>query len=164
MALILGIDPGSRVTGFGVVRAEGTQPVYVASGCIRAKGAEMPKRLGEIFQGIGEVIATYQPEVLAIERVFMHRNADSALKLGQARGAALVAAVSRGLSVHEYSPNEIKQAVTGRGHAAKHQIQHMVSVLLKLSATPPADAADALAAALCHAHIRQYRAYVQSHL
>lgn len=162
MSCILGIDPGSRITGFGVIRMEQRRPVYVASGCIRTEKAEMPQRLGEIFQGVGEVIETYQPQALAIEKVFLHRNADSALKLGQARGAALVAAVTHALTIHEYSPNQIKQAVVGRGHAAKQQVQHMVRTLLNLSATPPADAADALAVAVCHAHIRQHDIYLHN--
>jgi len=153
---LLGIDPGSRVTGFGLLEVEGKHSRYLASGCLRLQAEAMPQRLGEIFQGMSAIIKEHQPEAMAIERVFLHRNADSALKLGQARGAALVAAVHAGLLVYEYSPNEIKQAIVGRGHADKAQIQHMIKVLLNLSATPPADAADALALALCHAHHQQY--------
>jgi crossover junction endodeoxyribonuclease RuvC len=160
---LLGIDPGSRITGFGVIALVGKQPVYVASGCIRIHDNSIALRLKEIFQGMNAVIEEYQPQAVAIERVFMHRNPDSALKLGQARGAALVAAVTHDLPVYEYSPNEIKQAVVGRGHAAKEQIQHMVRVLLKLPQAPPADAADALAAALCHAHTQQHQQYLQRH-
>ncbi len=111
----------------------------------------MAQRLQEIFQSLSQLIAEFQPDTLAIEKVFMHRNADAALKLGQARGAAIVAAVNAGLAVYEYSPNAIKQAVVGHGHADKIQVQHMVRVLLNLPGTPQADAADALAVALCHA-------------
>jgi crossover junction endodeoxyribonuclease RuvC len=159
--ILLGIDPGSRITGFGVLEVEGKHSRYLASGCIHVQNEAMPQRLGEIFHGVSEIIKTYHPDTLVIERVFLHRNADSALKLGQARGAALVAAVDAGLAVHEYSPNEIKQAIVGRGHADKAQIQHMIKVLLGLSETPPSDAADALALALCHAHHRQYQQAVK---
>lgn len=152
MSCLIGIDPGSRITGFGLIRSEGRQHIYVSSGCIRMTSQDMPQRLKEIFTGVSTLIEQYQPHAMAIERVFMHRNADSALKLGQARGAAIVAAVSRGLSVYEYSPNEVKQAIVGRGHADKTQVQHMIKILLNLPQTPQADAADALAIALCHAH------------
>jgi crossover junction endodeoxyribonuclease RuvC len=150
---ILGIDPGSRVTGFGVVQMlRNGRLQYVASGCVRAPVAELADRLKSIYQGVDEIIATYQPTVLAAERVFMARNADSALKLGQARGAALCAGIIAGLSVTEYSATEIKSAIVGRGRADKRQVQHMVRVLLDLDRSPPADAADALACAICHAH------------
>lgn len=152
LSKILGIDPGSRVTGFGVIALEGTKTRYLSSGCIRVQAVEIPQRLGEIYQEVSRLVNEYQPQALAIERVFLHRNVDSALKLGQARGAALVAAVNHGLAIYEYSPNVIKQTVAGRGHADKAQIQYMVKTLLNLSAIPPPDAADALAAALCHAH------------
>lgn len=148
---LLGVDPGSRITGFGIILLENRQHRYLSSGCIRTEGGEMAGRLQEIFQGLSQLIQEFQPHMLAIEKVFMHRNADAALKLGQARGAALVAATNAGLAVHEYTPNEIKQAVVGHGHADKRQVQHMVRVLLNLPATPQADAADALAVALCHA-------------
>lgn len=152
MTRILGIDPGSRVTGFGIIDNDGVTSRYVTSGCIRIDGDDWGERLGTIFAELGEVIAEHQPHVFAIERVFMHRNADSALKLGQARGAAICSAVNRSIPMSEYSPREIKQAVTGKGGAAKEQVQHMVRVLLSLSGTPQEDAADALAVALCHAH------------
>jgi crossover junction endodeoxyribonuclease RuvC len=149
---LLGIDPGSRITGFGIITLHGNKTTYLGSGCIRLSQKDIPARLREIFLHMSEIVDEYKPDAVAIEKVFMHRNPDSALKLGQARGAALVAVVSRELAVYEYSPNEIKQAVVGRGHAAKAQIQHMVQVLLNLPDTPPSDAADALAVAICHAH------------
>lgn len=152
MTLILGVDPGSRVTGFGVIEVCGTKIRYVASGCIRIPDESFPERLRIIYSDLGEVIECHAPEVMVIEQVFMARNAASAIKLGQARGAAIVAGVSRGLPVHEYSARQIKQAVTGTGAAAKAQVQHMVMSLLQLPEAPAEDAADALAAAICHAH------------
>lgn len=152
---ILGIDPGSRITGFGVIDIHGSQVCYIASGCIRVAGEALPERLQQIFAGVAEIALEYRPEAMAIERVFMARNADSALKLGQARGAAICAATSHELVVSEYSPREIKQAVVGRGGATKEQVQHMVCALLGLNDTPQADAADALAVALCHGHTHQ---------
>jgi crossover junction endodeoxyribonuclease RuvC len=149
---ILGIDPGSRITGFGVIEVHRFKAVYVTSGCIRMQSKSMPLRLQEIYTGISQIIEQYQPTVSAIEQVFMYRNAASALKLGQARGVAIVACVQHGLSVHEYAPTQIKQAVVGNGHADKIQVQHMIKVLLSLSDTPQEDAADALAVALCHIH------------
>jgi crossover junction endodeoxyribonuclease RuvC len=155
MTRILGIDPGSRVTGFGIVEAVGQRITHLASGCIRAEDETFPNRLRLIFSGVTEVIGTHRPEEIAVERVFVHRNPESALKLGQARGAALAAGLARDLPVFEYTPAQVKQAVTGRGAAAKGQVQHMVRVLLRLAELPQADAADALAVALCHGHIRQ---------
>lgn len=152
MALILGIDPGSRITGFGIVREGRHGCEYVTSGCIRLGDGPFPERLKQIFDNLSELIGNYQPQVLSIEQVFMARNPDSALKLGQARGAAIVAAVHAGLQVHEYTARQVKQAVVGTGAADKVQVQHMVTQLLGLSGTPQADAADALAIALCHAH------------
>ena len=149
---ILGIDPGSRLTGFGVVHIHATQLSYVASGCVRVPRGSLAERLKTVYDGVAEVIATYAPTAIAIEKVFLARNADSALKLGQARGAAICAGVNATLEVAEYSALQIKQAVVGRGHAGKEQVQHMVQVLLNLSGAPQADAADALACALCHAH------------
>ena len=151
---ILGIDPGSRVTGFGVVHVlRNGKLVYVASGCVRAATGDLGQRLMTIYEGVSEIIDLHRPQALAVERVFLARNPDSALKLGQARGAALCAAGNHALPVHEYSALQIKRAVVGRGHAAKTQVQHMVRVLLQLPATPQADAADALACAICHAHL-----------
>ncbi len=152
MERILGIDPGSRITGFGIIEIQRRQAVYVGSGCIRMQSKSMPSRLAEIYTGINQIIEQYEPTVSAIEQVFMYRNAASALKLGQARGVAIVACVQGGLLVHEYAPTQIKLAVVGKGRADKTQVQHMVKVLLSLSNTPQEDAADALAVALCHAH------------
>jgi len=150
---IIGIDPGSRITGFGVIDYERDHARHIASGCIRVQGDDLAARLACIYEGIGRVLELESPVELAVERVFLHRNAASALKLGQARGAALMAGVVRGLPLYEYTATQIKQSVTGRGHAAKHQIQHMVKVLLCLSEPPTSDAADALAVAICHGHV-----------
>jgi crossover junction endodeoxyribonuclease RuvC len=155
MSLILGIDPGSRKTGFGIIRHLGGHSEYVTSGVIRLPDAVLPERLRIIFNGVTELVETHCPAELAIEQVFMARSAGSALKLGQARGAAIVACVAHSLEVSEYSARQIKQSVVGTGAADKVQVQHMVKVLLRLPAAPQEDAADALAAALCHAHTRQ---------
>lgn len=152
---ILGVDPGSRITGFGVIDIFKGKSTYVASGCIRTEGGSLPERLRVIYLELQEVVQRYQPEEMAIEQVFMHRNADSALKLGQARGAAIASVVTGGIPVSEYTPRQIKQAIVGTGGGSKDQIQHMVSVLLELNAKPQADAADALAVALCHGHMQQ---------
>jgi crossover junction endodeoxyribonuclease RuvC len=150
---ILGIDPGSRITGFGVVQMlRNGHLQYIASGCARSARGELSERLHAVYEGLIEIIDRYRPTVAVVERVFMARNADSALKLGQARGAAILAAAQRGLPVAEYTALQIKRAVVGRGHAEKPQVQHMVCALLRLSGAPQADAADALAAAICHAH------------
>lgn len=155
MTLILGIDPGSRVTGFGVIRSQGSTCEYVASGCIRTGGGPLHERLHIVFCSVRDVIAMYQPTDLSIERVFMARNADSALKLGHARGAAIVAAMEKGLAINEYSATQVKQAIVGTGRADKLQVQSMVMNLLKLTQKPQIDASDALAIALCHAHMQQ---------
>ena len=152
MAIVLGIDPGSRKTGFGVISTHGDKYDYIASGVINVAKFEFSERLLRIHQSILEITQQYEPEVFAIEQVFMGKNANSALKLGQARGAAIVAAKIGGLRFAEYMPSEIKQAVVGTGAADKKQVQHMVTKILKLSATPQEDAADALAAAICYAH------------
>ena len=149
---ILGIDPGSRLTGFGIIEVHRQQSVYISSGCIRMQSESIPLRLQEIYTGISQIIEQYQPNESAIEQVFMYRNAASALKLGQARGVAIVACVQHNLPVHEYAPTQIKQAVVGTGRADKIQVQQMVKMLLSLSNIPLVDAADALAIALCHAH------------
>tara|TARA_R110002096_G_C14640312_1_gene725520 strand:- start:2630 stop:3160 length:531 start_codon:yes stop_codon:yes gene_type:complete len=151
---ILGIDPGSRMTGFGVVDFDGDKAVYVASGTINSSGGEFADRLRRIFESIGSIVDEYQPNIVSIESVFMHKNAGSALKLGQARSAAICATFECGAEVFEYAPREIKQAVVGSGAASKEQVQHMVVSILKLSGVPAPDAADALAAALCHGHQR----------
>ncbi|WP_281646828.1 crossover junction endodeoxyribonuclease RuvC [Parendozoicomonas sp. Alg238-R29] len=155
MAIILGIDPGSRVTGYGVINHNGQTVEYVDSGCIRIQPGELPERLKQVYDGIDQVIAAWTPQMVGIEQVFMAKNADSALKLGQARGAAIVAAMNSGLPVSEYSARQVKQAVVGTGSADKEQVQHMVMAMLRLNRKPQADAADALAVALCHAHTRQ---------
>lgn len=149
---ILGIDPGSLVTGFGLIDTDGRSNIHVHSGCIRVGGEDLVVRLGRIFDAVGELVESHRPEVLAIEQVFVSRNPSSALKLGQARGAAICAAVRGGVPVVEYSPASIKQAVAGTGSASKEQVQHMISMILGLKAALPADAADALAVAVCHAH------------
>lgn len=155
MTTILGIDPGSRVTGYAVITANQRQLVYVSSGCIRVSGETLAQNLDQIHAGICEVISKHHPQEAAIEQVFMHRNPGSALKLGQARGVAIVAAAQRALVVAEYSARQVKQAVVGYGAAKKEQVQEMVRRLLNLSGVPQADAADALAVAICHAHSRQ---------
>jgi len=155
---ILGIDPGLRQTGFGVIEKTGEKLAYIVSGTIKTttgKGAEiedLPARLKTILDGIFEVIETYQPEQAAVEKVFVNVNPQSTLLLGQARGAAISAAVIKNLSVAEYTALQIKQSVVGNGHAAKEQVQEMVKRLLNLPAVPKADSADALACAICHAH------------
>ncbi len=159
MTIILGIDPGSRITGYGVIKKEGRKLTYLGSGCIKAfsskkEDEEQPfsDRLQTIFAGVSELIIQFNPELFAIEQVFMGVNPGGALKLGQARGAAIVAATNNGLPVAEYSARQIKQAVVGTGGADKSQVQHMVKSILKLPGMPQEDAADALAVALCHAH------------
>lgn len=155
MTRILGIDPGSRVTGFGIIDAKLNQQRYVTSGCIRIKAEYFPDRLKEIFQGLHEIVECYQPEQMAIEQVFMHKNADSALKLGQARGAAICAVQACGVPVYEYAARQVKQALVGKGNADKEQVQHMVKILLNLQGEMQIDASDALGVSLCHAHHQQ---------
>jgi len=154
MAIILGIDPGSRFTGYGVIKQQGRSFTYLGSGCIKAlsQGEDLGSRLQTIFAGVSEIILQFKPDMFAIEQVFMAKNPDSALKLGQARGAAIVAATNSDLVIAEYSARQIKQAVVGTGGADKSQVQHMVKTILKLPGTPQADAADALAVAICHAN------------
>ena len=151
---ILGIDPGSVGTGYGVIDLDGNHARWVASGVIEAEG-DLPAKLTCIYHGVSRLIERHRPAESAVEKVFMHRNADSALKLGQARGAAITACANLRLPVFEYTANQIKQATVGKGHAAKQQVQHMVRVLLCLREPPRADAADALAVALCHGHSRE---------
>jgi len=151
---ILGIDPGSRLTGFGVLDFVGDTPSYVACGTVKSQKGSFPERLKQIFASVTEIVTEYEPEIVAIETVFMARNAGSALKLGQARSAALCATFGHDIEVFEYAPREIKQAVVGTGSATKEQVQHMVVSMLQLNARPTADAADALAAAICHGHQR----------
>jgi crossover junction endodeoxyribonuclease RuvC len=149
---ILGIDPGSRITGYGLIDSDGRHSSHVASGCIQVGEFTWPERLGHIFRGVLEVVERYRPAELAVEQVFFARNAASALKLGQARGAAICAALAEGVSVHEYTPRAVKQAVVGSGGAEKVQVQHMVRIILSLQGMIAEDQADALAAAICHAH------------
>ena len=149
---IIGIDPGSVCTGYGVIDSDGLRHHYVTSGFIKIKGDELPARLGSIFEEISHIIEQWQPQSMGIEQVFMNKNVDSALKLGQARGAAICAGVNAQLSVGEYTPRAIKKAVTGSGSADKEQIQQMMKLLLKLDFVPQSDEADGLAIALCHAN------------
>jgi len=149
---ILGIDPGLRITGFGVIDKEGQKLHYVASGCIKTPDGELPERLKAILDSLGEVLAEHRPQQVAVEKVFVNVNPQSTLLLGQARGAAICAAVLADLPVAEYTALQVKQAVVGNGHAKKEQVQEMVQRLLKLSGSPSPDAADALACAICHAH------------
>jgi len=150
MERILGIDPGSRTTGYGVIEMVGNEFRHIESGALRIRGETLPQRLHAIFDSVSEVLDRCQPTAFAIENVFMHRNADSALKLGQARGAAICSAANRDIQVFEYTPAEIKQSVVGRGNAAKLQVQMMVRAILNLKTNPQADEADALACAICH--------------
>ena len=152
---ILGIDPGSRLTGYGVVDVCNAQLRYVASGCIDARHGDFPTRLAVIYRGIAELIDAHAPSEFAIEEVFFARNPQSALKLGHARGVAIAAAVGANLAVHEYAPRSVKQAVVGSGRASKAQIAYMVRALLALDAEPQEDAADALAVAICHVNTRR---------
>lgn len=152
MPRILGIDPGSRKTGFGIIELQGRKIKHIVNGRLMVGDGDFPERLRQIFVGLTELIERYQPEIMAIEKVFLHKNADSALKLGQARGAAICAGVSQNLSVHEYSATQIKKAVVGNGHAKKDQVQYMMSIILSLSEPLDEDAADALACAVTHAN------------
>ena len=153
MQRIIGIDPGSRLTGYGVIDSIPGKVAFVACGVIKTTVKyPLANRLNEIFDGINEVIQLHDPEVAAVEEIFMSNNANSALKLGQARGAAVVAAMQNGLGVYDYSAKKVKRAVVGYGQAEKGQVQHMIRVLLGLSKEPSEDAADALAVAICHAN------------
>jgi crossover junction endodeoxyribonuclease RuvC len=154
MTTIIGIDPGSRRTGYGVIRLEGNRHIHVTSGYLDVASLPVPERLRQIYLGIQTIIATYAPEEAAIEQIFMHENPNSALKLGQARGAAMVAL---NIPVAEYSARQVKKSVVGHGAAAKDQVQFMVQRLLNLSVKLQADVADALAVALCHAQARNLK-------
>jgi crossover junction endodeoxyribonuclease RuvC len=163
MSIILGIDPGSRITGYGLIKEENRKISYIDSGCIRTSVGELSQRLLEIFNGICQLMENYLPDEVAIEQVFMHQNPSSALKLGHARGAAMVAAASHRLRISEYSAREVKQSVVGYGAAQKEQVKHMVVHLLMLTSPPQSDAADALAIAICHSHMRHGLAALQKH-
>jgi crossover junction endodeoxyribonuclease RuvC len=152
MPRIIGIDPGSRKTGFGIIDVNGQKISHVINGRLMVGDGEFSDRLRQIFEGLTDLILRYQPNTMVIEQVFLHKNADSALKLGQARGAAICAAVNQKLDVHEYTATQIKKAVVGNGHAQKSQVQYMMSVILKLPDIPEEDAADALACAMTHAN------------
>ncbi|WP_119343848.1 crossover junction endodeoxyribonuclease RuvC [Facilibium subflavum] len=150
--IILGIDPGSRITGFGVLKVQGKDCLYVTSGCIRVTEQTAALRLKQIQEGIEQIIKAYQPTQAAIEQIFMFQNPSAAIKLGQARGVALCALATHELPIAEYSAKQVKQAIVGNGNATKFQVQHMVQSFLALSQKPQADAADALAIAICHFH------------
>lgn len=157
MAIILGVDPGSRKTGYGLINICAGRLVYVSSGVIRIpESLALPERLHLIFNSLSEIIEHFVPQEFAIENVFMAKSAGSALKLGQARGAAIVAAAGKALPVFEYEARKVKQSVVGTGAADKSQVQHMVKALLGLSDSPQEDAADALAVAICHANTQQH--------
>lgn len=157
---VLGIDPGSRITGYGLVEQQGSRLLHVDNGAIFTdKASDFPGRLKLIFEGISGVIAEYQPEVVAVEDIFFSTNVRSALKLGQARGAAIAAAVHSGLPVFEYTALQVKQAVVGEGRAAKEQVQRMLKALLALPEVAQADASDALAVAVCHLHSHALRSH-----
>jgi crossover junction endodeoxyribonuclease RuvC len=158
MLRILGIDPGSRRTGYGLIDVLGSKISYVSSGIIRLPEKSLPERLKIIFDGVSEIAEQYKPHQMGIEEVFFAKDPRAALKLGQARGAAIVAGVNAGLEVGEYSARSVKQAVVGTGGAEKGQVQMMITQILKLPASPSEDAADALAVAICHAHSLQSKA------
>lgn len=152
---VIGLDPGSRVTGFGVIENHKGGFQHIESGNIRLPDYSLPERLRIIFEGLSEVVERSQPQVMAVEKVFMARNAQSAIILGQARGVAIVVAANHGLEVVEYSALQVKQALVGQGKAGKQQVQHMVRVLLGLRKAPALDTADALACAICHLNTAQ---------
>lgn len=154
---ILGIDPGSRCTGYGIIHDGVKGPVLVAYGTIQTEAEYLPERLRQIYAGLYQVAKEYRPTEAAVEEIFMSKNADSALKLGQARGASICAVMNAGLDVHEYAARQVKQALVGKGSAEKSQVQHMVRFLLGVREVLPVDAADALGIALCHIHHRQTR-------
>jgi crossover junction endodeoxyribonuclease RuvC len=155
MTIILGIDPGSRITGYGVIKAQpGGVLHYLDSGCIRTSEGELSQRLLQIFHGVCRLMEEFTPNEGAIEQVFIQYNPSSALKLGHARGVAMVACASHRIQMSEYSAREVKQSVVGYGAAQKDQVKHMVMQLLKLNKAPQNDAADALAIAICHSHLR----------
>lgn len=162
MKIVIGIDPGSLITGYGVIGVEGDQLIYIDSGCIRIKDKTIPKRLQTIFRCLREIMNEHKPDAAAIEEVFVHTNAGGALKLGQARGAAITALVQDDIEVGEYSARQIKKSVVGTGAADKIQVQHMVTTLLKLNQSPAADAADALAVAICHINTQKSLALINN--
>ena len=152
--IILGIDPGSRITGYGIIQEEKGKIYYQDSGCIRTTHKDLSARLMDIFTGLSQLIEQYNPNEIAIEEIFMHQNPNAALKLGHARGAAMVAGAARNIKIYEYSARRVKQSIVGYGAAQKNQIKHMVMQLLMLNKIPQTDAADALAIAMCHSHTK----------
>ena len=161
MTRVLGIDPGSRVTGYGLIETDGVRSRHLGSGCIRTTSGDFPQRLGEIFTGVRGVLAEWQPQEVAIEQVFVSRNASSALKLGQARGAAISAVVTLEIPIFEYTPAAVKQGLVGNGRAEKEQVLHMVRVILGMQGKMALDESDALAIALCHAHSHATRCQIE---
>lgn len=157
MLTILGIDPGSRITGYGIIQLVDNSMSYVASGCLKLQQDNLPDKLVSIYRDIEKVVSLYSVQEVAVESVFMHQNPGAALKLGQARGAAIVGAATGNAVVYEYTAKQVKQSVVGYGAAAKAQVQNMVMQILKLSGTISEDSADALAVAICHANSRKSR-------
>lgn len=155
MTRILGIDPGSRITGYGIIDMQGNHATHIAHGNIRIQGDDLAAKLRYLYRELIRLLDEHRPDEISVEKVFMHKNADSALKLGQARGCAITACAEMDLPVFEYTATQVKQATVGKGHAAKEQVQHMIKVLLCLRSLPESDAADALAIALCHGHSRE---------
>lgn len=158
--IILGIDPGSQITGVGVIKANGSELTHLYSESIKLPKGELSQRLRKIYAQLQTVIAQTRPDIVVVEKVFLAKNPQSALVLGHARGAAILAAVNNDVEVAEYSATEIKKTVVGRGRADKAQVQHMMRVLLKLRVAPDVDASDALAAAVCHAHHQQMQSAI----
>ncbi len=155
---ILGIDPGTRITGYGIIAVEGNRLRHVDNGIVKTRSSDpLPLRLKAIYDGLTVVLKEFSPEAVAIEQVFLAKNPKAALTLGHARGTAVIASVNLNLEVHEYSALQVKSAVVGYGHAAKQQVQHMVKTLLNLPEVAQEDAADALAVAICHANSRTLR-------
>lgn len=161
---VLGIDPGSQITGLGVIDAKGNELAHVFSESLKLPKSELSQRLAKIYSRVTEVVEQYQPDMIALEKVFIAKNPQSALVLGHARGAAMVAAVNSGISTIEYSATEIKKTVVGRGRADKAQVQHMMRVLLNLRVAPDVDASDALACAVCHVHQQQMQAVLNKQI
>ena len=159
---ILGIDPGSRLTGYGIIEVMPTSYRYISSGVLKIQADDFPLKLKQIFTGLTQLVEKYQPQQMAIEQVFMGKNADSALKLGQARGAAICAVQTHDIPVFEYAAREVKQAIVGKGSADKLQVQHMVKILLGIQGELQIDASDALGIAICHAHFYQTQQRLQT--
>ncbi|UAJ64895.1 crossover junction endodeoxyribonuclease RuvC [Candidatus Schneideria nysicola] len=155
MTIIIGVDPGSRITGYGIISHEQKKFGYLDSGCIRTNVSDFPHRLRKIYSDMMKIINDFKPDCFVIEKVFMAKNANSAIKLGQAQGVAILAAINHGLPIFEYATKQVKQIVVGIGSAEKNHVQNMVRILLRLKKNPSTDAADALAIAITHCHIRR---------